>query len=673
MQEAESALQVRILVVEDEAIIAHDIKSRVERLGYEVVGIADTGAKALQLAAEAKPNLVFMDIIIQGPLDGIRTAAELGTRMDVPVIFLTALSDAATIQRVKALRPYGFLVKPFVEHDLQIAIELAIHRHRNEVQQRLLRQAEIERQESLNLVNATLDALEARVAILDDTGTVVGTNRAWRDAAVVAHVALLAVEEGQDYFAVCDQSSEGQLIARGIRQVLSGESTTFRTEYSCNSPIPNGWWSCSVSSFIAAGRQRLVVAHHDVTALKLSELERTRSEQRYQQVLDAISDLVVVADPKARVLLANKAFREVYGISSAEVSSDAALPPLLDEAALQSFAHTARVFATGEVLEAEDQVVVHQDGRKLHLHTVRSPVFNSQQQVEMVVSVARDVTERKHMEAQLRLADRMATVGTLAAGVAHEINTPVQFVADSVHFVKGAIGDLLGLIQNLQEVQLVAASVQVSQMLEEAGREIDLAYLVENLPKAIDRALDGVERIAMIVRSMREFAHPDQKEKMPADLNRGLLNTLTIARSELKYIADEETKLGDLPTVICHIGDLNQVFLNLIVNAAHAMADVYKASERRGRLTLSTWLEGEEVFIAIGDTGSGIPEEIRNRVFDPFFTTKEVGKGTGQGLAIARHIVVERHGGSLTFESRAGEGTTFLVRLPVAGRSSVSP
>jgi len=167
------------------------------------------------------------------------------------------------------------------------------------------------------------------------------------------------------------------------------------------------------------------------------------------------------------------------------------------------------------------------------------------------------------------------------------------------------------------------------------------------------------------VRAMKDFAHPESKEKAAADLNKALLSTLAVARNELKCVADVETDLGDLPLVVCNISDLNQVFLNLLVNAAHAIGDVVKDTGKKGKIRVCTVAEGKTVLVTITDTGCGIPEGIRTKVFDPFFTTKGVGCGTGQGLAIARSVVVERHKGTLTFESEVGKGTSFYVRLPV--------
>jgi signal transduction histidine kinase len=172
------------------------------------------------------------------------------------------------------------------------------------------------------------------------------------------------------------------------------------------------------------------------------------------------------------------------------------------------------------------------------------------------------------------------------------------------------------------------------------------------------------------VRAMKAFSHPPTAEQAPVDLNAALGNTLIVAANEYKYVADVETDLGDLPTVVCNGGDINQVFLNLIVNAGHAIAERVGDSGERGTITVRTRVDGEHALVSIADTGCGIPDEIADRVFDPFFTTKEEGRGTGQGLAISRTIVTERHNGSLTLETERGRGTTFHVRLPIAGEQA---
>jgi signal transduction histidine kinase len=287
-----------------------------------------------------------------------------------------------------------------------------------------------------------------------------------------------------------------------------------------------------------------------------------------------------------------------------------------------------------------------------------------------------DVTDQRRLENDLAQAQKLESVGRLAAGVAHEINTPVQFVSDSVHFVREAMDDLSEIVDKYRDLRIATASgtgvEAAAKAAEDAEDEADLDYILENAPVALDRARDGLGRVAAIVRSMKEFAHPDRKEMAQADLNQAISSTLIIAANEYKYVAEVETGFGELPPVNCYAGEINQVVLNLIVNAAHAISDVVKGTPAKGKITVATRAHDDFVEIAISDTGRGIPVEVRSRIFDPFFTTKEVGKGTGQGLAIARAVIVEKHGGSLSFDTELGKGTTFYIRLPVAGPTTAA-
>jgi signal transduction histidine kinase len=284
------------------------------------------------------------------------------------------------------------------------------------------------------------------------------------------------------------------------------------------------------------------------------------------------------------------------------------------------------------------------------------------------IKLEREMHERAAMEIELRHAQKLESVGRLAAGVAHEINTPIQFVTDACTFIDGAATSFIDVITRAQGAFERLAAGTTSLETERDGFASDLdtadfAYLAEQVPPAVVRALEGLTRMATIVQSMKEFSHPDQTEKTQGDINRGLLATLEIARNEYKYVADVTTDLGELPQVMCHIGELNQAFLNIIVNAAHAIADVIAEGER-GTIAVRTWVEGDDVKISISDTGAGIPDAIRDQIFDPFFTTKEVGKGSGQGLAIARSVIVDKHDGRIEVDTAVGRGTTFTLTVP---------
>jgi two-component system, NtrC family, sensor kinase len=287
-----------------------------------------------------------------------------------------------------------------------------------------------------------------------------------------------------------------------------------------------------------------------------------------------------------------------------------------------------------------------------------------------IVCVALDIGERKRLEIELREAQKLESVGRLAAGIAHEINTPVQFVGDNVHFVRGAMGELRQLIERYrdlrQSVQAGKGGLEEAKAAARAEEDADIDFFLGNAPEALERATEGLDRVAAIVRAMKEFAHPAQTEMVAADINRCVQSTLTVARNEYKYVAEVVTDLGAIPFVACLIGEINQVILNVLVNAAHAIADRVKNTDKKGCITVRTRAEHDAIVLSIGDDGGGIPEVVRHRIYDPFFTTKEVGRGTGQGLAIARSVVVDKHGGELWFETEMGIGTTFFIRLPIA-------
>lgn len=307
------------------------------------------------------------------------------------------------------------------------------------------------------------------------------------------------------------------------------------------------------------------------------------------------------------------------------------------------------------------------DGRIIQVESRSHTLSYDGHQAALVV--AQDVTTRIQLEMNLRHSQKLEAVGSLAAGIAHEINTPIQFVGDNTRFLQGAFADLARLLAKYRELLHAAANgtavLELARDLSQAEKAADLDFLLEEIPKAVAQSLDGVIRVTTIVRAMKEFAPSTRNEKTAADLNNALESTLTVARNEIKYVANVETDFQDLPLVQCDRGDMNQVFLNLLVNAAHAIKDRGDTNDgHKGTIGVRTRRDGDQVVISISDTGTGIPENIRDKIFEPFFTTKPVGRGTGQGLAIARTIIV-RHNGSLTFESEAGHGTTFTIRLPI--------
>ena len=308
---------------------------------------------------------------------------------------------------------------------------------------------------------------------------------------------------------------------------------------------------------------------------------------------------------------------------------------------------------------------------RTHVRDLEARVSERTKEIESAhAKLQAEVEERNKMEIQLRHAQKMESIGQLAAGIAHEINTPTQYIGDNTRFVQDAFKDLLDIVASLEALTAAGAAAPGAEWLaafREKAARADLGYLTQEIPKAIAQSLDGVARVAKIVRAMKEFSHPGTTEKTPIDLNHAIESTLIVATTEWKYIADLVTEFdATLPPVPCLPGEFNQVILNIVVNASHAIADVVgDGAKGKGKITVSTRRDGEWAEVRIRDTGTGIPASAQAKVFDPFFTTKGVGKGTGQGLAIAHAVIAEKHGGTIKFETETGKGTAFIIRIPL--------
>ena len=384
-----------------------------------------------------------------------------------------------------------------------------------------------------------------------------------------------------------------------------------------------------------------------------------------EHVLDALPQGVIVVSGEGQIEEVNRVARDLLGYKKQALEGSPVSVLFADE-------RSDFNDSPGELLNLkEEQVFKSAQGATLPVSFKTAVVVKEGKSQQAVVCMISDLRESMKAKSEASQAQKLESVGQLAAGIAHEINTPMQFIGDNVYFLRESFDDLSKLIFEYQQMKDAAKKgtvedVHLSKVLE-AEVVADLEYLAENVPKAFVRTQDGIGRVTSIVRAMKEFSHPDQKEKEPCDLNRAIQTTLTIARNEYKYVSDAETELGELPSVMCYSGDLNQVLLNLIINAADAIEEVIEKGKDRGTITLKTAVDGDHVVISVSDTGAGIPPEVKDRIFDPFFTTKEVGKGTGQGLALAWTVVVDKHGGTLSCESEVGSGTTFFIRLPIDG------
>jgi PAS domain S-box-containing protein len=400
-----------------------------------------------------------------------------------------------------------------------------------------------------------------------------------------------------------------------------------------------------------------------------AQLRRSNGELlKLHAAVEQSPSSVIMMDREGRIEYVNQKFTEITGYSFEEVRGRTPRVFASPETPEQTYHELWSAITKGEIWRGVMRSK-RRDGSLFSERTLISPVrAQAGDTITHFIALQEDITSQQEIEAQLHQAQKMEAIGQLAAGIAHEINTPTQFVNDNVSFLKGAFDDLLEL---LRAYRSALAAVPAGPGREDLARElraveerVDIDYVSADAPSAFEASLDGLRRIATIVQAMKDFSHPDQREMESADLNAAIVNTLTIAHNEYKYVADVEKSLGELPPVPCRVGEVCQVFLNLLVNAAHAIGDVVKVSGKRGLIRVRSVAEPDFVRVEIEDDGTGIPEAAQKRIFEPFFTTKEVGKGTGQGLTLAHNIVVRKHKGTLTFETAVGKGTTFIVRLP---------
>lgn len=406
--------------------------------------------------------------------------------------------------------------------------------------------------------------------------------------------------------------------------------------------------------------------------------ELQESEQRVRTFFDTITDGIITIDPGGIIRSANPAVLRQFGYDIKEILGQSVNILMPEEIAREHDRHFSGYLqsnisnAIGLPREVTGR---RKDGSTFPLELAVSEIIIDG--APIFTSHIRDITERKNAEAEreelereLSQAQRLESLGTLAGGIAHEINTPVQYIGDNTRFLKIAFSDLsLVLQKHMTLLEAASDSGVLTDAVADASAAVedkDPSNLLEEIPGAIKHSLEGLEQIAEIVKAIKEFSYPNTKEKNPTDINQAIMTTITVSRNQWKYAAELETDLcATLPLVPCLPGELNQVFLNLIVNAAHAIED--SGNESKGQIAISTRRNGNWAEIRIGDTGSGIPEENRDKIFEPFFTTKEPGRGTGQGLAISHTIITKKHGGTLTFNSEVGKGTAFIIRPPLVG------
>ncbi|MEJ2578341.1 MAG: ATP-binding protein [Kineosporiaceae bacterium] len=410
----------------------------------------------------------------------------------------------------------------------------------------------------------------------------------------------------------------------------------------------------------------------------MSGLELRRTMMSYRAAVDGVGHVVFQLDEQHRLLSVTPSWVRLTGFGVVRSVGSPLADYLHPDDRAGALTHLADLQGRNTTTTFECRLR-HLTGGDTPVEVIARPVVDENDRQRGLVGVAADISDRKAQEIEARHAQKLEALGRLSAGLAHEINTPIQFVGDNIRFLAGSYQTMLGLIGTYRQALGTVPDPRDpagpgnppdpgdpvgAERIRAAEDEADLDYLSSEVPEAIRQSLDGVERVAALIRAMRTFGQADRDVQAAADLNAALRSVVAIALTQVGDTIRIDCDLADLPAVTCTLAEITEVVLNMLINAADAIEE----KGGSGAITVRSRLCGEEVSVEVSDTGAGIPEEIRHRIFEPFFTTKEVGRGTGQGLALARSVIRDKHGGTIAMSSAVGVGTTFTLTLPVAGR-----
>jgi len=660
-----------VLIVDDSATIRTLISRELGQAEYRVL-TASNGQEALDMieGMDKPPDLITLDIDMPH-MNGFEVCEQLrakqetmgaGTQPGIPIIFVSGNDTLENRRRGFALEVSDFIVKPFKPKEiLDVVDRILFPQHqfrgmtvlvvddflsaRRVVQMLLLRLG-------VNVLTAS-DGIEA-LELIDSTPH---------------HIDLIIT----DYEMPRMRGDEFCRIVRQKRH-LAQVPLFMVSSHHQNEMILACFKAGATDYLIKPFLGEELLARVDIHLRARKHIRQVEGLNNRLGMLSAVitqsADPIVIFSLDAIMWYVNPAAIDHSGYSERELVGEK-VQLLANNRGNQTFCAKIWEVLLGGSTWSDRLFCTRKDGQTIEYAVTISPVRDAEGVITDFIAIGRDMTQINLLQRQLLQAQKLESIGQLAAGIAHEINTPMQYVQNNITFLERAFAQFILLMTDYQRL-LKTPEVSLTEEVKEKLEEIHLDFLMEETPESIAEAKDGILRVRKIIAAMKDFSHPGADKKMPTNLNRSLENTITVCRHEWKYVADIRTDFeADLPVIPCWQDQLNQALLNLIVNSAQAIAETGATfPENPGAITISTRLVDNWVEIRVRDTGGGIPQEIEDKIYDPFFTTKEVGKGTGQGLAIVYDVVVRKHGGSVDFISEPEQGTTFIIRLPVENRNS---
>ncbi|MEJ2528615.1 MAG: PAS domain S-box protein [Gammaproteobacteria bacterium] len=679
-----------ILIVDDENDIHNLLKASLTPQGYTCI-FASNAEEALEIIQQVQVDLVISDVVIPG-MSGPQMIEKIATFWPhIPRILITAYPEhESVVDAISKGHIQAYIQKPWRLNEVLQIINTTIYgkdkltaktsdlqdisNQSKAAEERMYYSSDTFSSNELeiddliilaNRQNQSTDALFNALTLCSQNAILmIGHDHKityWNDGAqqlfgYSAEQALgdylgLIFAQDQNYHALIDELTDSYLLNKKVvtdrRYELAGKHRT-GTVF----PI-----ELAVSAFLYNDEWHIICSVQDITKHKLAESSLRASEDMFQNIVEHNHLGIVALDKHERCVFANKAAEEIIGKPVSELLGEQLGYPL-------------------DSYDSVEMEITHPNGdpRTVELNTSKT-IWKG---CFAHLLVLKDITERKEIERnakqqeeKMQQIQKLESIGQLAAGIAHEINTPTQFIGDNVRFLyesfQGIEQILTAYDQLMTQLGNYRGADATMSEIKRLADEIDLEYLRNEIPKSVIQSLDGVKRIADIVMAMKNFSHPGKSEKEITDINAAIENTITVSRNEWKYEAELHKDFDpELPQIPCLSGEFNQAILNMIINATHAIKEAKKVDPaRNGAIHIKTTKSGSWVEIAISDNGTGIPDEIRSKIFDPFFTTKDVGIGTGQGLAIAYNTIIEKHGGNIEVKSEIDQGTTFTIWLPL--------
>lgn len=628
----------QIVIVEDEGIVVKYLTKLLEHHNYKITATFSSGEALLNTILDLEIDLILMDISLEGEMDGIETAINIYQYYQIPVIFITGFADESILTRAKEAGSYGCLIKPIKTIDLLTTIEMTLSKKSLET---ALKKSEAKYR---NLV----ESISEIVYSTNDQGVFTYLNPA------AERIMGYTIDEMLGMSFIDYIHPDDHIKAREALDSSRGKNTIFYRMITKNKEIR---WLEVI--FHKRYHNQFFVGFNgiarDITDQKTAEKERFHLDQAVQ----TISEGIIITNTFGDIQYFNEAIENIYGCSAID---------LIGKKINIINATLLTQIINNEVIKSR-----YSHSRKEQL--IRTditgyPIQNELTQISGYILVIRDVTWEEEHERKIQQSRKMAAIGQIASGIAHEINTPMQFILDNTTFISNSIIGLLNAFEQIEEIFHKNCSGipnnnhynQAKSQIKTIFEQFQIDFLKEELPMASSDIHQGIERVRKIVLAMKDFAHPGRNTMSFCNINKLIESTGIITKNAWKYHAKLILDLElDLPFIYCTPDEISQVFLNMVVNSTDAIEETGK----QGEIKITTHSQGDSIIITISDTGNGIESNQKEKIFDPFFTTKEVGKGSGQGLAISYNIIVEKHHGRIDIDSQKGEGTTFTIYLPI--------